>query len=138
MSVRRTCPNCFRQENIRRNYGNDRDEEIKFHKEKWCNCPYESPEEMMLDQDMGFEDPKWIPIAKEFLQEYHIVLNSGAIKTKEEQIRFFLKLLKSSVNSSKKSIELIPKKENEEWYFIIDGKAEKKVKCGIFSNEKNI
>jgi hypothetical protein len=135
MSVARTCPICFRRENKRYNFGSEHAAEKAFHKEKWCDCTYESAQEMMLDQDMGFEDPTWIPIAKEFLYEYHNSLNSGLITNKEEQVRFFLKLLKSCANSSRKSIELIPIKENEKWEYILDGKTERKLKCDIFTND---
>tara|TARA_B110000114_G_C14777897_1_gene271550 strand:+ start:80 stop:223 length:144 start_codon:yes stop_codon:yes gene_type:complete len=36
------------------NFGYDNEAENEYHAIKWCKCPYESSEEMMLDQDMGF------------------------------------------------------------------------------------
>lgn len=58
MSINRWCPNCFREEEMRLNFGSNREAEAKFHKEKWCDCGCNSPEEMMRDQDLGFEDPR--------------------------------------------------------------------------------
>jgi hypothetical protein len=137
MSMRRICPNCYRNENIRANFGDIIESERKFHSDKWCNCGYNSPEEMMADQDMGFLDPKWIPIAKYFIDNYHLRIKQGEIKSKEELVRFFLKLLKSSANNIHSSIELIPIKENEKWEFIYHGRPDKKPRTDIFENEKN-
>jgi len=135
--MRRICPNCYRNENSRVNFGDNREAERKFHSDKWCNCGYNSPEEMMLDQDMGFLDPKWIPIAKDFIENYHLRLKQGEIKSKEELVRFFLKLIKSSANNIHFSIELVPIKENEKWEFTYHGRTDKKPKTDIFENEKN-
>lgn len=137
MSVRRICPNCYRKENKRSNFGDNIKAERKYHSEKWCNCGYNSPEEMMVDQEMGFLDPKWIPIAKFFIENYHLRLKQGEIKSKGELVRFFLKLLKSSANNFHRSIELIPIKETEKWEFIYHGRTDKKPRTDIFENEKN-
>jgi len=132
MSINRMCTNCFRKENVRYNFGNDIESEKRFHSEKWCDCGYNSPEEMMLDQDMGFTDPNWLRIAKDFLTNYHAMLASDKLESKEEQTRFFLKQLKNSANNVYKSIELVEIKKDEGWQAIFDGKTEKKPKTNIF------
>lgn len=95
----RRCPNCYRTEGIRANFGDNREAEAAFHQRKWCDCGYSSPEEMMRDQDLGFDDPKWVPIAKEFLNRYHGELRSGLLSTKGDYIRCFLLSLKSSFDN---------------------------------------
>ena len=135
MSINRICPNCFRKENIRVNFGNNNDAEEEFHSQKWCDCGYNSPEEMMKDQDMGFEDPYWIPIAKDFIYEYHLRMQQGLINSKEENVRFFLKLLKSTANGYWFSIKLINNR-NEKFNYesIFNGKSEHIPKTNIFDN----
>lgn len=59
MSMQRVCHNCYRTEGIRANFGNDREAEAAYHRRIWCDCGYSSPEEMMKDQDLGFDDPRW-------------------------------------------------------------------------------
>ena len=54
MSVQSICSICFKKDGIRMNFGYDNEAENEYHAIKWCKCPYESSEEMMLDQDMGF------------------------------------------------------------------------------------
>ena len=132
MSMNRTCPNCFQKENIRVNFGGNREAEREFHSQKWCNCDYNSPDEMMIDQDMGFTDPNWIRVAKYFIKDYHLRISQGHIKTSEELVRFFLKLLKSSANNIRKSIELIDEKDDEEYGFIYEGKTKNRPKTNIF------
>tara|TARA_R110001592_G_scaffold363293_2_gene683370 strand:+ start:3315 stop:3698 length:384 start_codon:yes stop_codon:yes gene_type:complete len=95
------------------NFGFDSQAEKKFHAQSWCKCGYETPEEMMKDQDMGFEDPVWIPIAKSYLEEYHLKLTQGHIKGRTELVRFFLKLLKESAYNSRKSIILVDGKTDQ-------------------------
>ncbi len=138
MSMARRCPNCLRTENIRFNFGDDNEGESyeaerKFHAEKWCKCGYNSPEEMMLDQDMGFTDPTWIPFVKFFLNNYYIQLPEEEFNSKEELVRFFLKSLKSSANSIRKSIVLVPQKEDEVYEYVNNGKPSHKVKSSIFN-----
>lgn len=135
MSINRSCPNCFQIENDRSNFGDNREAEREFHSQKWCNCGYNSPNDMMVDQDMGFTDPNWIRIAKHFIENYHLRISQGRIQTSEELVRFFLKLLKSSANNIRKSIELIDKEENEEYEFIYDGKTKKKPRINIFERK---
>lgn len=135
MSMYRTCPNCFKTEGIRVNFGENHEAEKEFHKEKWCNCGYNSPEEMMKDQDMGFEDPRWIPIAKYFLKNYHLRIRQGQINSKEEQVRFFLKLLQSSANNYYTSLDLVNLKEVEGYKLIWDGKTETPPKVDIFKDD---
>ncbi len=67
MSINRICPNCFREDDVRINFGPNFKAEDSFHKHNWCNCGYKTPEEMMKDQDMGFSDPNWVRIAKDFV-----------------------------------------------------------------------
>lgn len=135
MSIKRRCPNCFRNESIRFNFGDDIDAEKTFHNLNWCDCGYESPEEMMLNQDMGFTDPRWIPIAKYFLDNYHLRLRQGHIQNKDEIVRFFLKLLKSATTNCGASIELVNSNKDEEWSFIYNGKAEYTPRVNIFDSE---
>ena len=74
---------------MRLNFGGDYKAEIEFHSQAWCSCPYKSPEEMMIDQDMGLTDPTWLQIAESFIDDYRML--SKEIKSKEEDIRVFLK-----------------------------------------------
>lgn len=134
MSMYRTCTNCFQQEGIRFNFGDNHDAEAKFHRERWCKCGYSSPEEMMADQDLGFDDPRWVPITKYFLNQYYLRISQGSIINKDEHVRFFLKLLKSSINNYHLSAELVQKKADEEYKFIYNGKTEKIPKINIFKN----
>lgn len=133
--MQRRCPNCFRTEKIRVNFGNNREAEKEFHQQKWCNCGYNSPEEMMKDQDMGFEDAKWIPIAKYFLDNYHLRIRQGQINSKEEHVRFFLKLLQSSANNCNASLDLVNLKESEEFKLIWDGRTKTPPKVNIFKED---
>lgn len=134
MSIARTCPNCYQKEGIRYNFGNDREAEKEFHSKNWCDCGYLSPNEMMLDQDMGFDDPKWIPIAKYFIKNYHDSISQGYIHNSEELLRFFLKLLQSSANNVRKSIVIVDRKEGEEYEYVFEGKAKKTPKSDIFKD----
>jgi hypothetical protein len=138
MSINRICPNCFKEEGIRLNFGPNREAETSFHQQKWCNCGYQSPEEMMQDQDLGFSNPLWVPIIKYFLNEYYLRLQQGKIKNKEEHVRFFLKLLKGSANNYGFSIELVNRKDGEEYKLISDGKTEKKPRVNIFDNSYDL
>jgi hypothetical protein len=135
MSMSRRCPNCFQAEGLRVNFGFSSKAEKDFHKQKWCKCGYETPEEMMKDQDMGFEDPVWITIAKSFLEEYHLRLSQGHIKGKAELVRFFLRSLKESAYYSSKSITLVGQKTDEgrEWFDF--GKTKQKPRTDIFKRE---
>jgi len=99
MSMQRICPNCYRTEGIRVNFGDNREAEAAFHQRKWCDCGYSSPEEMMHDQDLGFDYPKWVPVSKHFLNRYHWELRSNRLKTKNDQVRYFLRGLKSSLDN---------------------------------------
>lgn len=134
MSMYRTCPNCFRQEGIRVNFGNNHAAEAEFHREHWCKCGYSSPEEMMKDQDLGFIDPRWVPIIKYFLNQYYLRISQGSIISKDEHVRFFLKLLRSSINNYHLSAELVPRKDNEDFKLIYNGKTEKFPRINIFKN----
>jgi len=137
MSMNRRCPNCFRTEGIRVNFGENREAERKFHQEKWCNCGYNSPVEMMKDQDMGFDDARWIPIAKYFLKNYQLRIRQGQINNKEEQVRFFLKLLQSSANNVHASLDLVSLKKDEEFKLVWDGKTITPPKVDIFKDDNS-
>jgi|GEM_PF-6832917 len=132
MSMSRICPNCYRKEDARFNFGDEHQAEKAFHAEKWCKCGYNSPQEMMLDQDMGFEDPLWIPIAKYFINNYTLRISQGEIRTKEEHMRFFLKLLKNSANNFNRSLELAPRDKDEAREYIYHGRTTHVVKSSIF------
>jgi len=132
MSIARTCPKCYQQEQIRVNFGPNIQAEQEFHREDWCNCGYSSAHEMMADQDMPFSDPKWIPFAKHFLNEYHIRFEQGRIRDNEELVRFFLRLLKFSANNINRSIQLTDKKPGESYQTISDGETDHKPKASIF------
>lgn len=134
MSMNRVCPNCFKKEQVRFNFGRNIEAERKFHSEKWCTCGYNSPEEMMYDQDMGFTDPNWIRVAKYFLENYHSTLAKHQFDSKEELVRFFLKQLKQSANNIYKEIVLINKDKNSGWENINYGKAKIKPKTNIFGD----
>ena len=138
MSINRICPNCYRKEGIRFNFGPNKEAETEFHRQHWCNCGYSSPEEMMQEQDLGFDDPRWVSITKYFLNEYYLRINQGRIANKDEHIRFFLKLLKSSANNYRLSIELIPRKADEDWEFIYNGKPPKKPHINIFDDSYDL
>lgn len=60
----------------------------------------------MLFQDLGFEDPKWLPVAKEFLNRHHRELRTGRLSTKGDHIRCFLISLKSSFDDYRISASL--------------------------------
>lgn len=107
MSMQRICPNCYRTEGIRANFGNDREAEAAFHRKKWCDCGYSSPEEMMKDQDLGFDDPQWVKVSRTFLNQYYERLSLGRIPSKNEHVRYFLKLLKRSFNGEGLSVEIV-------------------------------
>lgn len=132
MSMSRTCPNCYRQEGVRFNFGGNYEAEADFHRQQWCSCGYSSPEEMMQDQDLGFDDPRWVGIAKYFLNEYYLRISQGRITNKDEHVRFFLKLLKSSINNYRLSAELVPRHEDEDWNYVYDGNTEKEPQANIF------
>ena len=138
MSMNRVCPICYREEGIRFNFGNNYEAESEFHKQNWCDCGYSSGEEMMKDQDLGFTDKRWVGVIKYFLNEYFLRLGQGYISNKDENARFFLKLLKSSANNYRLSIELKTRNENEEWEYIYDGKPKKQPQINIFDNSSEL
>jgi hypothetical protein len=107
MSMQRFCPNCYRTEGVRLNFGSDRAAESQFHKQQWCDCGYFSPEEMMQDQDLGFEDPRWVQVTTTFLNEYYRRLSLGRIPTKDEHVRYFMKLLNRSLRFHGLSVEIV-------------------------------
>jgi hypothetical protein len=136
----RVCPNCYREEGggLRLNFGPNLQAEAEFHKQHWCKCGYSSPEEMMQDQDLGFDDPRWVGIAKYFLNNYYLRLKQGEINNKDEHMRFFLKLLKSAANNYRLSIELINRKNGEEYDFIYNGKSKKHPRINIFDSSSGL
>lgn len=134
MSVNRVCPNCFQVDAVRFNFGEDREAEREFHSQKWCNCGYKDAHEMMIDQDLGFKDPNWLKIAKYFLENYHLRITQGEIHSKEELVRFFLKLLKSSASDINKSIELIDNNGVSDCDYIYNGKTNKTIQAHIMDN----
>jgi hypothetical protein len=136
--MNRICPNCFREEGVRFNFGGNSAVEAEFHSQHWCNCGYSSPEEMMQDQDLGFDDPRLVLIAKHFLNEYYLRLKQGKINNKDEHIRFFLKLLKSTANNYRLSIELINRKDNEDYEYVYDGKSKKEHRINIFDSSYDL
>lgn len=137
MSINISCPNCFK-EGPRMNFGPNRAAESKFHNQPWCNCGYSSPAEMMEDQELGFVDPRWVRIAKYFLNEYYLRLGQGRIESKSENLRFFLKLLQRSGNNYNLSIELVPRKNIEETEYVYDGKPIKQPRNNIFDNSSDL
>jgi hypothetical protein len=132
--MNRVCPNCYREEGIRFNFGGNFAAEADFHNQHWCSCGYSSPEEMIQDQELGFDDPRWVRIAKYFLNNYYLRLKQGEIDSKDEHIRFFLKLLKSSTNNFRLSVELVNRKNDEDWEFVYNGRPKKKSRVNIFDN----
>ncbi|MFZ4798906.1 MAG: hypothetical protein ACOYMA_15505 [Bacteroidia bacterium] len=138
MSVTRVCRNCFRPERFRVNFGENSEAEREFHQKKWCDCGYNSPEEMMQDQDLGFNDPRWVGISILFLNDYYLRISQGQITNKDEHVRFFLKLLKSSMNNYRVSAELVNKYDDKDYWPIFNGKTEKVPKLNIFDNSLNL
>ncbi len=132
--MHRVCANCFRKEQDRYNFGSDFKAERAFHAEKWCDCAYNSPEEMMEDQDMPFKDPAWLPIVKHLLEEYHLWLSQGEIKDTHELVRFFLRLIKSSANNIHRSIVLKEQDPAEKYEYVYDGKTSKRPKSKLHLN----
>lgn len=134
MSMNRVCPMCFQEERFRYFFV-DNESEAEFHRDnRWCSCGYESPEEMMQDQDLGFTDYRWVLIIRSFLNEYYLRLSQGVILNKDEHVRFFLKLLKFSANDYRLSIELTPPKKNELLEYIVDGVPKKQPHSNIFDD----
>lgn len=130
------CPNCFNEYKIHKSP--NLSEDFTPNPKGFCSCEYNSPEEMIEDYDFGFNDPKWVKIAKHFLNHYHPVINEAKIEYKDEWMRFFLKLLQSSANKFGLSIELTDIKENESWSDVLDGKTSRKLKSIIFDENKII
>jgi len=136
--MNRICPNCYREDKIRFNFGGDHSAETEFHRQHWCDCGYSSPKEMMQDQDLGFEDSRWLGVTKYFLNEYYLRISQGKITNKDEHVRFFLKLLKNSANNYRLSVELVPRKDNEDWESIYNGKTKKKPHINIFDGTQEL
>jgi len=134
MSVNRTCPNCFRVEGIRANFGNDREAERAFHQQIWCSCGYSSPEQMMRDQDMGFDDPRWLRIAKYFIENYHLRLKQGEVRSEEELVRFFLRLLKSSASNVRTQL-VLESSDGSDYEFVYHGRTAHVPQADVFSND---
>jgi hypothetical protein len=128
------CNNCYKASNIHFNFGNDREAENAYHKNYNCDCGYSSPEEMMRDQDLGFTDPRWVIIAKDFLNEYYILLRIRTIKSKDQHIRFFLKQLKYSINKYAGTIELVPNSQVEACEYANDGTTKIVTQANIFDD----
>jgi hypothetical protein len=61
-------------------------------------------------------------------------IRQGNIQTSEELVRFFLKLLKSSANNIRKSIEIVNLKENEKYTSIYHGRSDRESKKNIFES----
>jgi len=70
MGMSRTCPNCFAEDGLHFSFV-DFTAEISHHTTKWCNCGYETPNQMMEDlrkkYRFEFEDPKWVYFARKYL-----------------------------------------------------------------------
>ena len=97
MGGARTCPACLRSNHIYANFGDNIEAAKAYHNAKnWCKCGYESAEEMMQDQDLGFSDPYWLPIIKHCFNEFFSRYDKGQFESPEEEVRFFLKQLKYS------------------------------------------
>ncbi len=114
MGGARTCPACLRSNHIYANFGDNIEAAKAYHNAKnWCKCGYESAEEMMQDQDLGFSDPYWLPIIKHCFNEFFSRYDKGQLESPEEQVRFFLKQLKYSAYNYHRSIklEVIPYEE---------------------------
>jgi hypothetical protein len=137
MGGARTCPACLRSNHIYANFGDNIEAAKAYHNAKnWCKCGYESAEEMMQDQDLGFSDPYWLPIIKGCFNEFFSRYDKGLLESPEEQVRFFLKQLKYSAYNNHRSIKLeaIPYEEIDldtapEWPQ--DGKPAKPTKSKV-------
>ena len=78
MGMQRFCHNCFAQDGLAISFVED-EHEREHHKKKWCKCGYDSPEDMMKDLRIKyrfeFEDPKWVYLAREYLNRRKHKLN---------------------------------------------------------------
>lgn len=110
MSLNRVCRNCYRGDDIRMNFGYDTASEEAYHKKNWCSCGYSSHEEMMLDQNLGFTDPRWVKIGKNFLNDYYHKIRLHKIMNKDDHMRWFLKLLHSTAENHGLAIHLSTRK----------------------------
>lgn len=72
-------------------------------------------------------------VAKYFIKNYHLRISQGHIHNSEELVRFFLKLIKTSANNINKSLEIVERKNGEEYEFISEGKANTAPKTNIFN-----
>jgi hypothetical protein len=130
MSVKNICKDCFRESKVRMNFGYDSEAENEYHSSKLCNCPYNSPEEMMIDQDMGEMDPNWFRIAKNLLPDFKSKLRTCT--KEEEEVRLFLKLLDYHTKNYHKSVELIDAEQPISQDFDISSKPNKPVNFDVF------
>lgn len=134
MRINRTCPKCLRQEGIIYNFGNNKAAMVAFNKKKWCKCGYNTPQEMMEDNDLGFTDETWLLIAKNFIGHYHRSYNYGFIHNSEELIRFFLKALKTTAENFSKDIVLVENNGGRKFDTINNGKPEKKPRLNVLKD----
>lgn len=134
MSLNRICPICLQIEGIRVNFGNKQKEEQDFHNQKWCSCGYKSHSEMIIDQDLGFNDFRWVGIVKNFLNSYYKYLSQQIISNKDQHARLFLKQLQNSALKQNLSIVLKPLNTNKYIDYKIDGFPKVKPKSNIFDD----
>jgi len=115
MGMPRTCPNCFANDGFYISFVEDA-HEIEHHKEKWCKCGYDSPEEMIKElrkkYRFEFEDPKWVYFAREYLSRRKYKLNFKHDVTLDLVGEFLHDLFWAS-NHSSSNISLISKNLSE-------------------------
>ena len=68
----------------------------------------------------------------------YLYINHGLITNKDEHVRFFLKLLKKSMNNYRVSAELVNKYDDKDYKDINDGKADKVPELNIFDNSLDL
>ena len=100
MGLPKTCPNCFANDGIFWNYDGSEEEINKIYAQKWCDCGYNSPEEMIeglaKKYEFKFKDPKWVKLARAYIDRKNYKEDKRTIITLKEVGEFLHNLYWSS------------------------------------------
>jgi len=100
MGLPKTCPNCFANDGIFWNYDGSEEEIKKIYDQKWCDCGYNSPEEMIeglaKKYEFKFKDPKWVKLARAYIDRKNYKEDKRTIITLKEVGEFLHDLYWSS------------------------------------------
>jgi hypothetical protein len=114
MGLPKTCPNCFANDGIFWNYDGSEEEINKIYAQKWCGCGYNSPEEMIeglaKKYYFKFKDPKWVKLARAYIDRKNYKEGKRTIITLKEVGEFLHDLYWSSIFQSL-NIELSEKNQ---------------------------